>query len=345
MFHPKSPIQVHPPGAPHTRRPARQVIRSQPWLMLMGAIVLMLGLILRPGATPVGADRIAPEGIDDAPLQTARDWGTCLDQLDGGYGIVASGVGLDGVTSGTINITIPGNVFKAYLYWNNADSQRNASNFNITFNSQPVIADGDYSGKWSNVLYSHAYWADVTTLVSGPGAASYPISGVAIGTYSNGAALVVVYKQTGRLPHHVWLNDGLDIARGHFGPPTLAAGTDPTEFLGVDAYDLTVPGSARQALTWSVVGGVQPPKGNALWGLQGITNTTPITADLFVTGTLIADNPFVANRGHYMDVYSTTITVPVTTTWQLIQVESKQTNPPDLDWIVQTFEIQLSGCA
>lgn len=331
MFHPQSPLQLRVATALHPQKPARQVIRSRPWLLLIGTITLLLGLVLRPSVTPVGANQTAPLGIDDAPLQTAREWGTCQDQLDGGYGVVASGVGLDGVTSGTININIPGNVFKAYLYWNNADNQRNGTNYNITFNGSPVVADGDYSGKWSSVLYSHAYWADVSTLVTGPGAASYPISGVAIGSYSNGAALVVIYKQTGRLPYHVWLNEGLDIARGHFGPPTLAAGTDPTEFLGVDAYDLTVPGSARQARTWSVVGGVQPAQGSALWGLQGITGTVPITADLFVTGTLIADNPFIANRGNYMDVYSTTITVPVTTTWQLIQAESKQTNSPDLE--------------
>ncbi|MFZ1506391.1 MAG: DUF3344 domain-containing protein, partial [Anaerolineae bacterium] len=345
MTHPRSPLQLHPEAAPHARGSARQVIRSQPWLLLCGIILLLLGLVLQPGVTSVGADREAPIGIDDAPLQTAREWGTCFDQLDGGYGVVASGIGLDGLTSGTINITIPGNVFKAYLYWNNATTLINGSNFNVTLNSIPVTSDGDYFGKWSSVLYAHAYWADVTALVTGPGASSYLISGVTIGSYSNGAALVVVYKQTGRLPYHVWLNEGLDIARGHFGPPTLAAGTDPTEFSGVDAYDQTPPGSARQALTWSVVGGVQPTQGSGLWGQQGITGTLPITSDLFITGTLIANNPYIANRGNYMDVYSTTITVPVTTTWQLLQAESKDTNSPDLEWIVQTFEIPLSGCA
>ena len=44
MFHPQSPLQLHQAATLQTRRPTRQVIRSQPWLLLMGTIILLLGL-------------------------------------------------------------------------------------------------------------------------------------------------------------------------------------------------------------------------------------------------------------------------------------------------------------
>ena len=113
---------------------------------------------------------------------------------------VSAGIG--GVGIGTASITVSGvngGVRKAFLYWHGIDNSSSLAvydNPTIQFANTQVtgISLGDAETNCWGAGSSRAFFADVTTLVTGNG--SYPISGFngATGHLGNGASLIVLFN-------------------------------------------------------------------------------------------------------------------------------------------------------
>ena len=128
-------------------------------------------------------------------------------------GVTEAGVGLRGVGSGQINLTgvpVEANIYQAYLYWATLG-------FANTY-TQPTLngqaATGQLIGTTSDTCWgvqnNFVYRANVTNLVTGNG--SYAVAGLpgnlAGGNDSQGASLVVVYRQNTAPLTTIVINDG-----------------------------------------------------------------------------------------------------------------------------------------
>ncbi len=128
-------------------------------------------------------------------------------------GVTIAGVGLRGVGSGGINLTgVPSNanIYQAYLYWATLGV---ANTYTLpTLNGQPVAGQliGTTGDTCWSVQNNFVYRANVTNLVSGNG--SYAVAGLprnlAGGNDSQGASLVVVYRQNTAPLTTIVINDG-----------------------------------------------------------------------------------------------------------------------------------------
>ena len=187
--------------------------------------------------------------------------------------------------------------------------------------------------------YAYAHWVDVgpngQNIVNGNG--SWLLEDVNFSLWNNGAGLVVVYRDPdlADTSHAVWLADGLDLARGHTAPSS-GPGTEPVIF-PFEPADVD-----RTATLYSLVGGVLPGKDTAMHWEFGYTEPAPVTItyDIY-TSTLVITDPFQAVDGNYWDTFMFTTTVPADATYIIVQAESRDTaNPADLEWVVQTFEME-----
>lgn len=321
----------------YLRAPSTRSSSTTNHLVLRRFAVVALVTIVALVALRVG-DRVWADN-SDAPLSLFKSYGACTDTV--ATRVIAAGVGLHGTTAGVISLDVPGPVIDAFLYWNGtADSSAAIGDSGVSLNGTPISGDtiggpAEWpAGATSN--YSFAYVADV-----GPHGAdlvnqttsTYTISGVdGFNVWNNGAALVVVYQDVATTASgHAGIQHGLDLAMGH-ELPASGPGTEPVIFSFAPAP------LDRSATLWSVVGGVVPPQGTALW-LETGAGAPPVAPPDIYTGTLVADNPFVAVDGPFFDTYSTTVTIPANATFAFVQVESKPVNGAQLEWMVQSLEM------
>ncbi len=206
---------------------------------------------------------------------------------DGHYATVAGGVGLDGLTSGTITLTVPGTPVAAYLYWSGFDTLAGGGDDEVGFTVDTTLISADIMthvnglgddtatfgpNLWYGSLYRSVYVAEVTDFVL-TGTHDYTISGfdmVAPNGVQDGAGLIIVYGSPAEPLSRVTIQDGLSI----FFPVS----NPPQTFRHSDTACLDFPAdTVARSLSYSLfVGGlVEPtvsdpnPRTNALWSYTG----------------------------------------------------------------------------
>lgn len=173
-------------------------------LLLVSLVASLLLTLVGTAPAPVSAQQI--DAGNDRLAQIANIY------LRGD--VVASGVGLRGSGSGTINLSgIPAgaSVYRAYLYWATLGS--------VNTYTEPLLNGSPVAGAWIgttadtcwNVQHNYVYRADVTGLVTGNG--DYTISGLPNDLYGNGndsqgASLVVIYYDPTAPYRTIIINDG-----------------------------------------------------------------------------------------------------------------------------------------
>ncbi len=205
---------------------------------------------------------------------------------DGHYGVVSAGVGMDGLTSGTITLAVPGTPVAAYLYWSGFDTFANGDDqvgftVDTTLISTDIMAyvaglGGDTAtfgpDLWYGVLYRSVYMAEVTGVIQS-GLHAYTISDfdmVDPTGVQDGAGLVVVYEDPAEPLNRVIIQDGLSIFFPVYNPPQTFRHSDTA------CLDFPADTIARDLSYSLFVGGlVEPtvadpdPRTNALWSYTG----------------------------------------------------------------------------
>ena len=319
---------------------SRRTSLSPVTLMVRALFVLVFAgtLFLLPKAP------IALAGNPDTPLDILYQAGTCEDP---NYAIAATGVGLNGATSGTMSLTIPATatVVQAYLFYVGYDStDTSGGDPNVTFQRDalainPIVAiDMGGPAFWQTAKWAWAFRADVTSYVT-TGSHTYTVAGLNAFTSpvlkTEGAELVVVYKDVSAGAQAVYLYAGMDMVQTRSGPPA-GIGSIPVIVGPIDTASVV-----RTVKLKTVVGGGNlNPSSNesALWYTSGLV--APV-GDIY-GATLVANNPFVGAQGNYWDSYAATASLPIGHKYVAVQVESKDTNGAALEWIAQTVEIPLA---
>lgn len=306
----------------------------------------------------------AQAGDADRNLQV-RLLGACNETA--AWGVITAGVGTDQLSGGILTVSgIPdgANVAEAWLYWNGDDDGNNVEDDPAVFN--PALHDGDPTltlngvqapnpqrvggpANWIGVrnVYGYAYRADVSSIVTGNG--SYTVDGMDSFSgeqgYNNGVELVVIYQRPNTAPTYVGLGEGLDLVYGSNGP-NVGPGSIAPIFRFEPGLD------KRQAQVTVFLGGVEPGGQASLWHQTGI-NLPPFPETLRIAGNPEAvevKNPFDGhhnqNGNGFWDSYTATVTVPAGAAWLAVQVESKNTQPPQtnaaIDWVGAVVQMPLS---
>lgn len=284
-------------------------------LTLAGALLLagMFSVMSLRRIYPVQAQVIDPAFQDLTPFLRLTLQGD----------VAAAGVGLRGTGQGQIMLnSIPANasVERAFLYWATLD--RDGGDTQPELNDE--IVEGELIGRsydtcWGvpPAAYNFVYRAEVTGLVQGNG--TYSISGLPqdrfAGQDSQGASLVVIYRQSG--PYRtVLINDGavtLDLANVNTFSTTLGGfSPDPPDPPGQIIY---------------VVGDGQEEY-----------NDGPVTLE----GSLLASNVFTGTEGDYWDTLrfdaSGLLTAPEATT--TLDNRGVGTTPDCLLWAAVVLSVQ-----
>jgi hypothetical protein len=241
-------------------------------------------------------------------------------------GVTVAGVGLRGVGSGNINLTgVPAGatVFRAHLYW--------ATLGNSNTYTQPSLDGNLVSGRligttgdtgWF-VQNNFVYRADVTDLVSGNG--TYTISGLPsdrlAGNDSQGASLVVIYRDNTQPRRTILINDGA----------VALNGIRPTHTNTITGFEADSPVS--EAKVTYLVG-----DGQAIWDDESI---------LF-NGTSIANGVFSGVDGDYWGSHTFDVTDLMTDNiaTTTLRITGQDTEDPDyLLWAATIFSITASAPA
>lgn len=337
------------------RQPQRQRHIFTFAVFLLVIVFVFASLAVRaPGALAGDADRSL----------AVRSLGRCTDTA--GLGVVTAALGTDQITGGTFNISgIPAGaaVVEAWLYWNGADDGNNVEDNPASFN--PATNDGDPTitlngaqvpqpqriggpANWIGVMpiYSYAYRANVTAVVTGNG--NYVVGGMdnffGEQGFNNGMELVVVYRLAGAPLTYVGIGEGLDLAYGSNGP-NVGPGTTAAFF------PLAPDFSKRQAQITVFLGGAGADSQTSLWYETGDA-MPPFPDALHLVGRPTAvkiSNPFHGkhNQNNVIswDSYDFTVNVPANAIWLAVQVESENADPPAmLDWLGAVVRLPLT-CA
>jgi uncharacterized repeat protein (TIGR01451 family) len=323
----------------------RRPIKLQ-WV-LVGVLALSMLLMALP---------VAWAGDSDSSL-SVRSLGACTDTA--GLGYRAFGLGTDSLTGGTFNVTgipVGATIAEAWLYWNGADTGNSPNDDPLTFN--PATDDGDptitLNGNqvpmttssriggpafWETARFSYAYASNVTSLVTGNG--SYVLAGMNnLNVYNNGAELLVVYRDPALSPRYVGIAEGMDLAEGHGGPAS-GANTSPV------VYQFNPAQVSRTAdLTVFLGGAGSVPTGqSSLWYKVG-SGAPPTTSNLWDVGGTEISNPFTGlvnqNSNGFWDSYATSVTIAADATWLAVQVESKDVNSDEIEWVGAVMNTPLA---
>lgn len=336
------------PSHPASRRRKR-------WTFGVLTLLLLLPTLILGSAQAGDADR---------SLQV-RTLGACNEAF--ARGLVTASLGMDQLSGGTLVVSgIPADasVVEAWLYWNGDDDGNNVEDDPAIFN--PILHDGDPTitlagvqvpnpgrvggpSNWIGVrnVYGYAYRADVSAIVTGNG--SYVIGGMDDFTgeqgYNNGVELVVVYQRPNLAPTYIGLGEGLDLISGSNGP-NVGPGSIAALFRFAAGLD------KRQAQITVFLGGVEPGGETSLWYQTGL-NLPPFPDTLQIIGNPEAvevKNPFDGHQNQngtgFWDSHTITVTAPAGATWLALQVESKNTQPPQtvaaIDWVGAVVQMPLS---
>lgn len=299
--------------------------------LLFPILLAVLALLLS------AAFQRALAGDADKPLEVRQISGNCEQGAD--TGLIMAGAGLDGVTSSSVELDVPGDVIAAWVYYNGVDNGNqpgpdpafNNGDYHITFDDVPLIADL-FAGPalWNPSNWSYLFRVDVTSLVH-PGLATYTLADVdAFDIYNNGWELVVLYSSPTLSPQLTALGEGLDLAFGPSNPPT-GPGIEPVIF--------TFPPSSqpRTAQLTSVAAGGAPSVNSALYYQTG--SGAPPSEDIYDTGILYADDPFQGAEGSAWDTYTAFVTIPPGDTHLIVQAQSRAPSPPSLEWLLQSLQL------
>lgn len=163
--------------------------------------------------------------------------------LEGKYDIVVNGAGLDGQSSNSLPLTVPGTrIVAAYLYWSGIQLENSADDPNVMLQVDlaapvPVTATTIYGPSFwykdvvtDKNFFHNTYVADVTDIVTDTvalGAHTYTFSGYEVDTdpesATYGFSLLVVYENLLFSPSEITLLDGLDSVYYDFPlPPEMA---------------------------------------------------------------------------------------------------------------------------
>ena len=252
---------------------------------------------------------IAPAVFADGALTFPRY--EAIGRLD----VVASGVGLDGVSSGTISINVPvtSEIVTAYLYWGGYDSGASPGDDQITFAGNPITADKSYSDWWYDTNYNYIYVAEVTALVS-TGSAGYIVGELGSLDKNYGAGLLVVYRQETLPLSKVTILEGLDSFWFDFLNPQ---GPDSE----VTYFDFTKTNADRDMDIALFVGGTEhDDRPNEIWTKTG-KGSKP-TDLVNPPSDAIGPYPLVGADGARWDTFTKTIEVQKGDEWLGVQIES-----------------------
>jgi len=247
-----------------------------------------------------------------------------------GSGTVAAGVGLHGVTSGTINVTVPGTPVQALLYWEVQRRDAIPGSETITVNASSVTGTAIGGPTTFFTGYdSVVYRADVTGLVTSganalgvtlPPEVTAPLSQARI---NDGAGIMVIYDDGS--VSEIGIRDGDDVS--WFGAPDAARQTTVPQ-----TFTFAAESAARTGSLTLFVSSVA----------DDTANMTPIrpTAIDVSSGvvTVTYDNVLDSNDGDYWDTYVTPVAIPAGATSVTVQVQSEDNvpigaNPASLVWI------------
>ncbi len=296
--------------------------------------LLLASLLLVVVVQPVAAD-------DTTEVLTTRWSGT------GRYGIVAQGVGMDGVSSEDIlGLDVPGTVIAAYLYWSGYDTTAGDNVVSLSVDGGLAVvltADGSIGPLWwftggAGTFDRYAYWEDVTSYVLS-GSHNYEVSNLSMDNH-DGAGLIVVYENAAMPVAYVEIQDGLD--RGYRGW-TGDRGESAVNCFAFDA--LATP---RPLDLTAFVGGIEPmpdatygDRPNSIWYRTG-TGTTPTDMVNFGVNwnrdplamlldkvpAAAGDFALTANDGAEWDTYTNSIVINPGETWACFQLESSELPEP-----------------
>ncbi len=283
---------------------------------------------------------VQPAAADDTTETLTTRWSGV-----GRYGIVAQGVGMDGVSTGDIfGLNVPGTVVAAYLYWEGHDHRYNApvgdNNVDLRVDGGPVVtltADGIHGPlEWYGSFDRIAYWEDVTSLVLS-GSHNYEVSDLSMDEH-DGAGLIVVYENAALPVAYVEIQDGLDRAFRTWTPPERGE-------TAVNCFQFDALATPRPLDLAAFVGGIEPmpdlkwgDRPNAIWYRTG-TGTTPtdmLNAEfaappwnrdpliklLDKVPTAPGDFALTASDGGKWDTYTNSIVINPGETWACFQLES-----------------------
>lgn len=251
---------------------------------------------------------IIPLVYADAALTNVRFDAT------GSYNMISNGVGLSGVTTGSIQIDVKGDVVAAYLYWSGIGTETTGDN-SVEFDANTVTALDTYGpDTWFLHGRHYVYVAEVTSLIIS-GDKTYTISDFSMPVKNYGAGLVVVYEDEALPVVRVILLDGLDAFWFGWESPI---GPDSEVF----GFDFDPASSDREANILLLAGGTEhDDRPNEIYTQTG-TGADPKPGNLVTGGDLDGDYPLEASDGNAWDTYTQGLTIPSGDEWLCAQVES-----------------------
>lgn len=265
----------------------------------------------------------------------------------GRYGIVAQGVGMDGVSTGNIPLNVPGTVIAAYLYWSGYDDTAGDNIVDLTIDGGLTVgltADAGHTYGplwWYSSQYRYAYWQDVTSYVLS-GNHTYEVSNFSM-DFHDGAGLIVVYENPVLPVAYVEIKDGLDRGYRDWTPGDRGESA-------VNCFTFGALATPRPLDLTAFVGGIQPmpdttwgDRPNSIWYRTG-TGTTPtdmLNSDvewnrdplvklLDKVPTSAGDYALTSNDGAEWDTYTNSIVINPGETWACFQLESSELHTPSI---------------
>jgi hypothetical protein len=278
-----------------------------------------------------------------------------FDMKGQGLAIAEAGVGLEGLGSGTRNltITIGGPVEKAILYWGGRDLTNCVGGVCFEAPNTPPFADqeivfagtaitgaivGTEGADWGNIGYA----ADVTSAVSAAGTGTKSFS-IADGNLAsnldrlNGAGLIVVYTDASDPnSYRVTIADGLDFAYGGLGAVLPS----------IPENQVTAP------VTFSYAPADAPRQGQLTLFVADAEAGRPDRVDISNNPSLV--NSLDASDGAEWDSDTHTIAIPASSTQTSVQLFSappaprRQPQPDSLLWVLAALRVPVEpgdqGC-
>jgi hypothetical protein len=261
------------------------------------------------------------------------------DLIVAGSGIVADGIGLDGATTGTIVVDVPGGVSinRVLLYWEARGDDGDPSTVTVTKDAVSKNISGEFVGlsEIASGPDSRSYRADITSEFSfGSGINSVQVD-VASGIDFNGASLVVVVDDGSAASLEI--RDGDDFA--YLGFPL----GDPNRDTNAQTFAFPAAPSDRQANLWLIVGDVEDSRPNKI----DIT-VAGVTQELV---NALGDGGS-GRDGPEWDTYSAMVSIPAGATQLTVQLfsfdDETDKNPASLAWIVAALTVPITeggeGC-
>jgi len=288
-------------------------------------LVVLAVLLLFVLAAPLV---LAQTGTEEGPLTERFTSG------EGRYATVAGGAGLEGLSSNTVSLNVPGQaVIAAYLYWAGVNLDGAPDDPDVGFQ----VDGGAVNSITADVTYGPSFWytdygtgdtfnhnvyvEDVTSFVQ-LGTHNYTLSGYTVtgpvgSSLAYGFGLIVVYEDSTLPLANVTLLDGLDSVYYGFQPPQ----DSPSEVNCVTFEANTL----DRVMDFTVFVGGSEDSGstNRPNSLHYVTGNGALPGDVTgAPGNVEIIDPFTSADGDAWDTYSQTIVIPAGDTYACFQTQS-----------------------